>query len=124
MSIAREGRETTLLDAQTQPTTVAADGRHVTELCEVAAEGEEEQARQTEHGLAVGAHLVFGVLERLVLIGAARLEHAAVIVRGGACTSDADHRGQDTHMPSHLLAARWNTDLGPTTVPGLCATGG
>ena len=44
----------------------------------VAAEGEQEQARQTEYGLAVGAHLAFGVLEGLVLIGAARLEHAAV----------------------------------------------
>ena len=65
----------------------------------------QEQARQTEHGLAVGAHLAFGVLEGLVLIGAARLEHASVLVQGGACTSDADDGGKDSHAFSLVFCS-------------------
>ena len=62
--------------------------------CEVAAHGEAEQASQSEQCLAVGAHLAFGVLEGLALIGTTRLEHAAVLQDGG-CTRYTDHRGRD-----------------------------
>eukprot|EP00964_Phaeocystis_antarctica_P022072 scaffold12249_cov49-Phaeocystis_antarctica.AAC.1 len=83
--------------------------------CEVAAQGEAEQASQTDQRLAVGARLAFGVLEGLALVGTdvhddrtnlavtvgvTRLEQHAAILRDGGCTHDPDHRGppRQTHL--------------------------
>ena len=75
-----------------------------------AARGETEQASQSKQCLAVGAHLAFGVLEGLVLIGTTRLEHAAVpqasaalILAGARPLSDSgsgmSHQEQDAPHP-------------------------
>eukprot|EP00964_Phaeocystis_antarctica_P022613 scaffold12567_cov55-Phaeocystis_antarctica.AAC.8 len=85
--------------------------------CEVAAHGEAEQASQTEQRHAVGAHLAFGVLECLVLVGPDVHDDGTNSAVAVSVTRprDPDHLGMPRE-PHHLATP-------PSVQPGSAALG-